>query len=160
MRLVGIRGELTGRCFPLGSRPITLGRGAGNHVVLATPLASRVHAELRPEKGGWTLLDGGSANGTAVNGHTVRAYRLSPGDEIMIGSEVFRFEASDAPAAESSTLLMTRAPSAPPVLRVTVSGGGPVGLTLALLVEELMGSRAQVTVYDGRWTRADGDRVA
>jgi 2-polyprenyl-6-methoxyphenol hydroxylase-like FAD-dependent oxidoreductase len=31
-------------------------------------------------------------------------------------------------------------------------GGGPVGLTLALLLDQLMGAAAAVTVYDGRWT--------
>jgi len=41
---------------------------------------------------------------------------------------------------------------------VTVSGGGPVGLSLALMLDRLMGSRVAVTVYDGRWTR-DGKRV-
>jgi len=45
-----------------------------------------------------------------------------------------------------------------PVLNVTVSGGGPVGLSLALLLEHLMDRRVSVTVYDGRWTR-DGARV-
>jgi 2-polyprenyl-6-methoxyphenol hydroxylase-like FAD-dependent oxidoreductase len=45
-----------------------------------------------------------------------------------------------------------------PVLNVTVSGGGPVGLSLALLLEHLMGPRVAVTVYDGRWTQ-DGDRI-
>jgi hypothetical protein len=37
MRLVGIHGELAGRCFVLGEAPLTMGRGSGNHVVLATP---------------------------------------------------------------------------------------------------------------------------
>lgn len=38
-------------------------------------------------------------------------------------------------------------------LRVVISGGGPVGLTLALLLEYLLGRRVAVTVYDGRWMR-------
>jgi 2-polyprenyl-6-methoxyphenol hydroxylase-like FAD-dependent oxidoreductase len=39
-------------------------------------------------------------------------------------------------------------------LRITIVGGGPVGLTLALLLDHDMGESAAVTVYDGRWTRA------
>ncbi|GAA3228821.1 hypothetical protein [Nonomuraea helvata] len=42
---------------------------------------------------------------------------------------------------------------------MTVSGGGPVGLSFALLLEHLMGSRVVVTVYDGRWTQ-NGAQVA
>jgi FHA domain-containing protein len=152
MRLVGIHGELAGRCFVLGEAPLTMGRGSGNHVVLATRLASRNHAELRREGDGWTLYDGGSTNGTAVNGRRVRSHRLSAGDEIAIGHEVFRLEATDAPA-EPRTVLM--APPAPQVLRVTVSGGGPVGLAFALMLDDLMGPRAEIVVYDGRWTGTD-----
>jgi pSer/pThr/pTyr-binding forkhead associated (FHA) protein len=68
MRLVGIRGRLSGTSFVLDGRSLTMGRGAGNDVVLATPLASRTHLELRHGQGGWVLHDGGSTNGTSVNG--------------------------------------------------------------------------------------------
>src|SRR6476620_5498086 len=156
MRLMGIHGELTGQSFDLGTAPLTMGRGADNHVILSTRLASRHHAELRPEGGGWTLHDGGSTNGTAVNGRRVRSHRLRPGDEIAIGHEVFRLEV--APAPEPRTTVM---PSVgPPVLRVTVSGGGPVGLTFALLLDDLMGPRAEIVVHDGRWETADDGGVA
>ncbi|MGE0299982.1 hypothetical protein [Pseudonocardia sp.] len=39
------------------------------------------------------------------------------------------------------------------VLRVTVSGGGPVGLAFALTLEHLLGSRVAITVHDTRWVR-------
>ena len=96
MRLMGIHGELTGQSFDLGTAPLTMGRGADNHVILSTRLASRHHAELRPDGGGWTLHDGGSTNGTAVNGRRVRSHRVRPGDEIAIGHEVFRLEVAPA----------------------------------------------------------------
>lgn len=38
------------------------------------------------------------------------------------------------------------------VLKVIVSGGGPVGLSFALLLERLMGKRVAIQIYDGRWT--------
>jgi len=44
----------------------------------------------------------------------------------------------------------------PRKLRVTVSGGGPVGLSFALLLEDLLGPRVDITIYDGRWTTAQG----
>ena len=45
-----------------------------------------------------------------------------------------------------------------PVLHVTVTGGGPVGLSFALLLDYLMGPRAAIKVYDSRWIH-DGGRI-
>ena len=158
MRLVGIRGEVAGRTIPLGTAPITVGRGGGNDVVLTTPLASRAHVRLQWEDGGWTLVDCGSSNGTAVNGQRVRAaHRMRPGDEITVGDAVLRFEAGEeAEQSDPPTVLNPRVVDAPPTLNVTVSGGGPVGLSLALMLDDLMGGKVAVRVYDGRWTRRDG----
>src|SRR3712207_3756295 len=59
-------------------------------------------------------------------------------------------ETSDAPT--------TAQPAPHPVLRVTVTGGGPVGLSLALLLDHLLGPRVAIKVYDSRWLH-DGARV-
>ena len=140
--VVGVSGALAGQRFTVGTQPITFGRSAENAVRLTSTLASRVHAELRPEAGGYVLRDLGSANGTWVNGELVAVHELRPGDEITIGDEAFRFETSSAPA----TLLATPKPGGDqvarpaPVLHVTVTGGGPVGLSLALLLDHMMGS--------------------
>jgi hypothetical protein len=155
--IVGLQGALAGKRFTVGSQPVTFGRDNENDVVLANLLASRVHAELRHEAGGYVLSDRGSSNGTWVNGSRVATRQLQPGDEIVIAGETFRFETPGQPAAVRGDGLA--APSASgPVLRVTVTGGGPVGLSLALLLEHLMGPRVAVKVYDQRWQR-DGDRV-
>ena len=140
--VVGLQGALAGKRFKVGSESITFGRGDENDVVLNNLLTSRVHAELRTEDGGYLLHDRGSSNGTWVNGRRVTVHRLQPGDEIVIGGEAFRFETSVSV----------------PALRVTVTGGGPVGLSFALLLEHLMGPRVTIKVYDTRWQR-DGDRV-
>ena len=141
--VVGLQGALAGKRFKVGSESITFGRSDENDVVLNNLLTSRVHAELRYEDGGYLLHDRGSSNGTWVNGRRVTVHRLRPGDEIVIGGEAFRFETS-----------VSR-----PALRVTVTGGGPVGLSFALLLEHLMGPRVSIKVYDSRWLQ-DGDRVA
>ena len=86
-----------------------------------------------------------------MNGTSVTVHQLQPGDEIQIGDEVFRFESGAGPGA-------TRLVPAQNVLRVIVTGGGPVGLSFALLLEDLMGPRVVITVYDGRWKRA-GDEI-
>jgi len=140
--VVGLQGVLAGQRFTIGSESITFGRGDDNDVVLTNLLTSRVHAELRYQDGGYVLRDCGSSNGTWVNGRRVTVHRLQPGDEIVIGGESFRFET----------------PASVPALRVTVTGGGPVGLSFALLLEHLMGPRVSIKVYDARWVR-DGGRV-
>jgi FHA domain len=162
--VVAIRGGLTGKRFAIGTQPLTFGRGDENDVVLTTPAASRVHAELRREAGGYVVYDRDSTNGTWVNGASVTSRGLQPGDQIMIGDEIFRFEVADS----QTTILPTQIPApasarpapqaATPSLRVTVTGGGPVGLSFALLLEHMMGPRAAVKVYDSRWMR-DGDRI-
>jgi pSer/pThr/pTyr-binding forkhead associated (FHA) protein len=160
--IVGLSGEVAGRRVTLGRRPITFGRGEENDVVVTTPSASRVHAEVRPESGGYVLYDRGSSNGTWVNGEAVTVRPLKAGDEITIGDESFRFETPDtrATVAAASPLaadVPLRAPE--PVMRVTVTGGGPVGLSFALLLEYLMGPRAAIRIYDSRWNSAAGKIV-
>jgi hypothetical protein len=66
--LVGLRGALAGKLFPIGSWRMTFGRSHENDVILTSLWASRVHAELRREAGGYVLHDRGSSNGTWVNG--------------------------------------------------------------------------------------------
>jgi hypothetical protein len=154
--VVGLEGAQAGKRFTVGTQPITFGRDDENDVVISSLLASRVHAELRPEAGGYVLHDRGSSNGTWVNGRRVTAQRLQPGDEIVVGGEAFRFE---MPGAQAAMLEPQVAPPAhASVLRVIVTGGGPVGLGFALLLEHLMGSRVTIKVYDSRWVR-DNSRV-
>lgn len=163
-RVIGHQGSLVGQQFPIGVTPVTLGRNSDNSVVIARENVSRFHAEVRREGHGFVLYDRGSSNGTLVNGRRVTSHVLQPGDLIEIGNETFRFEAADAletiidlsvlqPLSPSSATLASG-----PVLNVTVSGGGPVGLSFALLLEHLMGHRVAITVYDGRWVQ-DGARV-
>ncbi|MEX0171114.1 FHA domain-containing protein [Streptomyces sp. LMG1-1-1.1] len=164
-RLVGHQGSLAGKQFPIGTTPVTLGRKGDNSIVIVGENVSRFHAEVRREGHGFVLYDSGSSNGTRVNGTRVTSHELQPGDLIEIGTETFRFEAADAmETILDLSVLRPLAPSAQatmaagPVLDVTVSGGGPVGLSFALLLEHLMGHRVAITVYDGRWTQ-DGPKV-
>ncbi|WMX43741.1 FHA domain-containing protein [Streptomyces roseicoloratus] len=163
-RLVGHQGSLAGQQFPIGAAPLTLGRNGDNSVVITVGNVSRFHAEVRREGHGFVLYDSGSSNGTRVNGTRVTSHELRPGDLIEIGTETFRFEAVDT--METILDLSVLAPLTPSeetlaegsVLNVTVSGGGPVGLSFALLLEHLMGPRVAVTVHDGRWVQ-DGAKV-
>ncbi|WP_232662483.1 FHA domain-containing protein [Pseudonocardia sp. TRM90224] len=100
--------------FQLDSERITVGRAAGNDIVLADDgQVSRVHAVLEKLAGTWSVRDVSSRNGTFVNGTRVSGEaRLGAGDELRIGRTriVLRAErVADDPG-------MTEAQSPPPQL--------------------------------------------
>ena len=71
----------------------SIGRDAGNDVVLNDEAASAKHALLEFADGEWWIEDAGSTNGTLVNGELVRAReRLQYGDEVAIGRLALRLE--------------------------------------------------------------------
>jgi len=73
-------------------RSITLGRDAGNTIVLASQFVSKRHALVSWTPRGVRIEDQDSANGLTVNGLTVLAAELSPGDVIQIGDQRLAFE--------------------------------------------------------------------
>ena len=111
-QIVALSGPLAGRSFALGNAPLTFGRSEENAVLIASPRASRRHAEIRFEGGAYLIYDLGSSNGTLLNGQPTRSAALRPGDSFTIGDESFRFE--QTVAALGSTLLAPP-PSASPV---------------------------------------------
>jgi pSer/pThr/pTyr-binding forkhead associated (FHA) protein len=71
----------------------TLGRSRECDCVLNDPNVSRRHAELRRgPTGDWEIADLGSTNGVKVNGRRVSSTRLSPGDQVTIGTTTFSFD--------------------------------------------------------------------
>ena len=69
------------------------GRSKECDCVLDDPNISRQHAELRRSShGDWQVVDLGSTNGVKVNGRRVSSARLSPGDEVTLGTLVFNFD--------------------------------------------------------------------
>ncbi len=94
-RLVAVSGPCAGHEFAL-SGPIRIGREPGREICLdSDPTVSRRHAVIQPGAGGFVLQDEGSSNGTYVNGARVVTHALQPGDEIRIGSSVFRIAMGD-----------------------------------------------------------------
>ena len=73
-------------------RSITLGRDAGNTIVLASQFVSKRHALVSWTPRGVRIEDQDSANGLTVNGLTVHAAQLSSGDVIQIGDQRLVFE--------------------------------------------------------------------
>jgi len=82
-----------GQQMVLGEYLVTMGRLPECTISFDDPNISRVHAEIRPEGGGFTLTDAGSTNGTAVNGVRISSHRLLDGDRITLGAAEIEFRA-------------------------------------------------------------------
>ena len=88
----------------------SLGRTAANTIVLDSPKVSRRHALIHLQNIGelW-LIDFGSSNGTFLNKRRIHhPFRLSDGDQITIGDQVFKFRQPLAISEEYRTDLMQR----------------------------------------------------
>lgn len=73
--------------FPLLEGENLIGRGSECRVRIASSTVSRVHARLNVDGNEATIEDLESKNGTYVGGNRVETpVRLSPGDEIRVGS--------------------------------------------------------------------------
>jgi hypothetical protein len=85
--------SLGDRRYVLDGPTAALGRSRECDCVLADPNVSRRHAELRRgPTGDWQIVDLGSTNGVKVNGRQVDTSRLSPGDEVVLGTTRFTFD--------------------------------------------------------------------
>jgi len=85
----------SGQRISLGDRPVTVGRLSECTIPLSDHNVSRRHAEIRPGRGAYVVVDLGSTNGTMVNGTRITGeQRLGDGDILSFGSTYVRFEAS------------------------------------------------------------------
>ncbi len=85
--------SLDDRRYVLEGPRATIGRSKEAECVLRDPNVSRRHAELRrASSGDWTIADLGSTNGVKVNGRRVSSTRLSPGDQVTVGTTTFLFD--------------------------------------------------------------------
>jgi transcriptional regulator with GAF, ATPase, and Fis domain len=80
-------------------KPITsLGRDAGNDLVLDDPLVERSHASLVKQAGKLTLSLSGRSGELYVNGRRTRSATLEEGDSAQIGVFKLTFHLGDPPA--------------------------------------------------------------
>ena len=90
--------------FPLHTIT-TLGRSAGNTIVVNDDFASARHALIVQEDGHWWLEDQQSRNGTRLNGANVnKRALLVDGDIIRIGNLSFQLKLEADPALHSRSL--------------------------------------------------------
>ena len=85
----------SGQRIALGESTVTVGRLSESTIPLNDQNVSRRHAEIRPNRNKYVVVDLGSTNGTMVNGARIHGETvLSDGDIISFGSTYVRFEAS------------------------------------------------------------------
>jgi len=98
-----------GKRYPIRGS-CSFGRIAANAIVLESSKVSRRHALIHSQNIGelW-LIDFGSSNGTFLNKRRIhQPVRLSDGDQITIGDEVFKFHQPLAVSDEYKTAVMQR----------------------------------------------------
>jgi two-component system cell cycle response regulator len=102
--LTFLSGDALGKELPLLQQQVTIGRGEGSDILIADPSVSRRHIQLTCRKLvkretsqdlKVVLRDLGSKNGTLVNYRRVRSAVLKPGDKIILGKVILKFEFKD-----------------------------------------------------------------
>jgi S-DNA-T family DNA segregation ATPase FtsK/SpoIIIE len=116
-----VAGPLVGREFPLPRGHFTIGRVAGNDIVIDDPLVSKWHARIEVS-GSVELVDLNSANGIVVDGGLVQRLRVIPGQRFSLGDTelVVRLVQEFAPVEQDpvlergGSLLFNRSPRVEP----------------------------------------------
>jgi predicted component of type VI protein secretion system len=92
--LIDIRDNVA---YPLDRLSTNIGRASANVIRLKDPTASRFHAQVRREAGGFALHSVGSS-GTRINGRRVGSpHLLEDGDEIEIAYTTLRYTRATPP---------------------------------------------------------------
>jgi two-component system, cell cycle response regulator len=100
--LIFLSGELMAAPIPLERETVTIGRATEADVRVTDAQSSRLHAQIFVELDRATneiryrLKDLNSTNGTRLNGALINGEEiLQPGDKIIIGGQIMRFELLD-----------------------------------------------------------------
>ncbi len=96
---------------PLTGEPITVGRQAGNTIVLDETLVSRRHCLIETAAQGPRVRDLGSSNGTFVNGSRVESAFLKPGDVVRVGRTEMTLVGGQSEAEAAQALVEPNAPA-------------------------------------------------
>jgi pSer/pThr/pTyr-binding forkhead associated (FHA) protein len=106
-------GPNPGKVFSLEGDDLTLGREAGNQIIINDAEISRRHARLYLQGGKYVIEDLGSTNGTFINGGRITGpHVLRPGEVISFGEQIsVVFESVADPNA---TLMSAAKPVAAP----------------------------------------------
>ncbi|MEX2352538.1 MAG: FHA domain-containing protein [Gammaproteobacteria bacterium] len=102
------------RQYHLTDRNWRIGRDRENDIFINDNSVSRRHAEIRSNKGIFTIYDRNSTNGVFVNNKKIHKHRLKEGDVIEIGDIYLRFthDPRNYQAMGNVAVLRTRSPAA------------------------------------------------
>lgn len=70
---------------PVGSQPVTIGRGPDNDIQIDNLAVSSHHAKVYSEEGKLVIEDLNSLNGTFINNQRIQRVALKQGDQVLIG---------------------------------------------------------------------------
>jgi len=85
-------GPSMGRRYPLGDKPLTVGRGDDCDVRIQDNSVSRRHARIEPTADGYAVADLNSTNGTFVNDKQLaEPQHLHDGDYVRVGNCLYRY---------------------------------------------------------------------
>jgi hypothetical protein len=77
---------VNGKSHELQKASVVIGRSKDCDIRISDPNVSRRHAEVRQEGSTYWIVDLGSTNGIAVNGHALKRAKLDDEDRITLGS--------------------------------------------------------------------------
>ena len=128
----------------------TIGRTAGNSLVLADNKVSRQHATIAGDGSKFTVTDLGSSFGTLVGGRKLEKGNpvvLKNGDEIQCGQTVLVFLTDEAMAptpARAAPAPKAREPAVAAPSSAPESGAGDLGVQEVLYSEEMMALKRRI----------------
>lgn len=106
LRLTVVEGAEAGRAYPTSATSVGIGSAPDNEVQLDDHFVSRHHGRLLRVADGWVYRDLGSTNGSTIERAGGRIALdashsesdLQPGDLLLLGRSVLRFELMEQPA--------------------------------------------------------------
>lgn len=105
-QLVMHSGPTPGKIFPMEGDVITIGREAGNAIIINDAEVSRKHTQFVFQGGKFIVTDLGSTNGTFVNGQRLTGQHvLQPGEVISLGEQINLLFESIVPVDPNATMM-------------------------------------------------------